>query len=65
MKVQGESLSQEAPLGRAIKAPEPEPKPHEKVREGVYRDEAGKLYTQIPEPPQPSIWDQWKQAGMI
>lgn len=57
---------QEPPgLGRKVEKPAPEPKPHEKVREGVYRDEQGRMYTQIPEPPQPSIWDAFKKAGMV
>ena len=53
-----------AGLGPKIIKPEM-PKPHQKVGNGVWKDPEGKLYTQIPEPPQPTLWDALRAAGLI
>lgn len=53
-------------LGRKVQPKAPDPKPLEKVREGVYKDADGRMFTELPEPPQsPTIWDAFKKAGMI
>lgn len=49
-------------LGEVIKPPEM-PQPHKKIMEGVYKDPSGKLYTTIPTPPSPNIWDRLKSTG--
>lgn len=51
-------------IGKKIEPPPPKPKPHEKVRDGVFKDGDGNLYTVLPEPLQPSIFDAFKKAGM-
>lgn len=54
-------------LGKKIVRPAM-PERHEKVRDGVFKGPDGKLYTDLkepPEPPLPTIWDVWKQVGMI
>ena len=51
-------------LGPKVIKPEM-PKPHQKVREGVWKDPNGNLYTNIPEPPpEPTLFDLLKRAGM-
>lgn len=65
MKGQNESLSQDTQLGGLVKKPAPEPKPHEKVREGVFKDADGKLFTDLPTPPSPTIWEAFRSAGLI
>ena len=57
--------NEQAPaLGPKIIKPEM-PKPHQKVGNGVWKDPDGKLYTQRPDPPpEPTIFDLLKRAGM-
>lgn len=44
---------QDAPaLGKKIERP-PMPEPHKKIKEGVWRDPQGKLYTNAEPPPAP------------
>lgn len=50
------------PLGKKIERPAM-PEPHRKVADGIYKAPDGKMYTNIPEPPQaPTIYDLLQQA---